>query len=69
MPKYNHGYEEVDGELYEHWTDRSGHEHTYIQISSDDEYDDDDDDMGDGCRACGNPAYPDCMSSCPLCDD
>lgn len=64
MPKYNHGYEEVDGELYEHWTDRSGHEHTYILISSDE-----DDDIEEGCRACGNPAYPDCKSSCSLFDD
>jgi len=22
-----------------------------------------------GCRACGNPAYPKCKSSCPLFDD
>ncbi|WP_163428033.1 hypothetical protein [Eubacterium pyruvativorans] len=29
----------------------------------------DDDDMGDGCAACGNPAYPECMSSCPMYDD
>ena len=21
------------------------------------------------CRACGNPAYPECMDSCPLFDD
>ena len=26
------------------------------------------DDMPEGC-ACGNPAYPDCQSSCPLFDD
>ena len=24
---------------------------------------------GAGCRACGNPTYPDCMDSCPLFDD
>ena len=24
---------------------------------------------GKGCRACGNPAYPNCKSSCPLFDD
>lgn len=23
----------------------------------------------DGCRECGNPAYPDCKDSCPLFDD
>ena len=28
-----------------------------------DDYDDD-----EGCRACGNPAYPDCQDSCPLFD-
>ena len=22
-----------------------------------------------GCRACGNPAYPDCKASCPMFDD
>ena len=27
------------------------------------------DDMPEGCAACGNPAYPDCRSSCPLFDD
>ncbi len=25
--------------------------------------------MNPGCRACGNPMYPDCMDSCPLFDD
>ena len=25
--------------------------------------------MDPGCRACGNPTYPDCMDSCPLFDD
>lgn len=24
---------------------------------------------GPGCAACGNPAYPDCMASCPMYDD
>ena len=23
----------------------------------------------DVCVACGNPAYPECMDGCPLCDD
>ena len=65
MPKYNHSYEEVDGTLFEHWTNRSGREHTYVPL---DDYDDDDE--GDvGCTACGNPAYPECKSSCPLFDD
>lgn len=68
MPKYNHRYEEGDdGNLYELWTDKSGRELTIREVDS---YDDDDDnDMGEGCAACGNPAYPDCMSSCPLFDD
>ncbi len=65
MPKYNHSYEEIDGELFEHWTNRSGTEHTMIQLSSDDDYDSED----EGCRACGNPDYPNCQSSCPLYDD
>ena len=29
----------------------------------------DNDDMPEGCAACGNPAYPDCQSSCPIFDD
>ena len=29
----------------------------------------DNDDMPEGCAACGNPADPDCQSSCPLFDD
>lgn len=42
---------------------------TYIcEYCSGDEYDDDDD--GDaGCKACGNPAYPHCKTSCPLFDE
>lgn len=28
-----------------------------------------DDDMPEGCAACGNPAFPDCTSSCPMFDD
>ena len=63
MPKYNHSFEEINGELYEHWTNKSGDEHTMILLKSDD-------DSGDeGCMACGNPDYPNCKSSCPLCDD
>ena len=27
------------------------------------------DDMEEGCSACGNPAYPDCKSGCPMFDD
>jgi len=31
----------------------------------------DEDDYGDdeGCKACGNPAYPHCKDSCPIFDD
>lgn len=34
-------------------------------------YSDEDDfnDIEEGCRACGNPAYPKCKSSCNLFDD
>lgn len=68
MPKYNHSYEEIDGTVYEHWTDRGGNAHTYVEICK--AYDEDDDDDGDvGCDACGNPAYPKCKDSCPLFDD
>lgn len=66
MPKYNHSYEEVDGVVYEHWTDRKGHSHKYVEIGS--EYDEDND-TEVGCDACGNPAYPACKTSCPLFDD
>lgn len=66
MPKYNHSYEEDDdGMLWEHWTDRSGREHTYIPIGGDDY---DDDDVPEGCAACGGD-YPNCADSCPLFDD
>ena len=27
------------------------------------------DEKSEGCAACGNPAYPECQSSCPLYDD
>ena len=70
MPKYNHSFEEIDGTVYEHWTNRDGNEHTYIGIGSTDDDDDDDyDDGEEGCGACGNPAYPYCKDSCPLFDD
>ena len=65
MPKYNHKYEEIDGELFETWTNKNGTEQTMVQISSDDE----DDEIDEECRACGNPAYPNCKSSCSLFDD
>lgn len=28
-----------------------------------------DDDMSEGCAACGNPAFPNCMNSCSMFDD
>ena len=38
------------------------------RLDYEDDYDDDDE--GDvGCAACGNPAYPNCKTSCPLFDD
>lgn len=45
---------------------------SYEDYSDDDIYCDYDDYDGDddvGCIACGNPAYPDCKSSCPMFDD
>ena len=65
MPKYNHSYVEDEDGLWEHWTDRSGHDHRYVLLSFDDDNCNDD----VGCRACGNPAYPDCKISCSLFDD
>lgn len=39
-------------------------------IDEDDEYyDSDNGEYNSGCAACGNPAYPKCMSSCPMFDD
>ena len=35
----------------------------------DEEYFDDYEDNDVGCTACGNPAYPNCKTSCPLFDD
>ena len=64
MPKYNHSYELIDGDLYEHWTNKSGTDHTLVQVA-----DGDDRDSDAGCRACGNPDYPDCKIYCSLYDD
>lgn len=67
MPKYNRRIEEGDnGELYEIWTNRNGDEEHGQIISQDDDYDDE---IGEGCSACGNPAYPNCKTSCPMFDD
>lgn len=64
MPKYNHGYEEDEnGTVWEHWTNRAGNEHTWVELG-----DEDDDDMPEGCAACGGD-YPNCTESCPLFDD
>lgn len=38
----------------------------YEYLNDDDDYEDGGD---EGCAACGNPAYPECKSSCPLFDD
>ncbi len=35
----------------------------YCPTCAAEEYDDE-----EGCRACGNPLYPDCQDSCPLFD-
>jgi hypothetical protein len=32
-------------------------------------YFDNDDGPEEGCRACGNPAWPNCKTSCPMYDD
>lgn len=63
MPRGKLHYEayEEDGELIEHWLDSHGTEHTQISYLDNDE--------DEGCAACGNPAYPDCMSSCSMFDD
>jgi len=33
------------------------------------EFDIEDDEPGEGCTACGNPAYPRCKDSCPMYDN
>ena len=65
MPRGKLNYEsfEEGGELVEMCDDPHGHGHIKVTPL----YDDDDSD--EGCDACGNPAYPDCKSSCPLYDD
>jgi len=69
MPKYNHSYErDEDGMLWEHWTNRSGTEHTHVQLEFDDDDYYDDDDIPEGCAACGGD-YPNCADSCPIFDD
>ncbi len=44
-------------------------ETTFLVDSYDNIWDDYDDTPGPGCDACGNPAYPNCKSSCPIFDD
>lgn len=68
MPKYNRSIEEISGVLFECWTNRNGSEQKMVEIGRVDD-DDDDEDGEEGCDACGNPAYPMCMDSCPLFDD
>ena len=66
MPKYNHRYEDFDGDLYEIWTNKYGTETSMRRVDLEDE----DDDYEDfGCVACGNPAYPNCKASGPMFDD
>ena len=62
MPKYNHRYEEIDGDTFEVWTDKSGQETKARLVSTDD---DDDDDIPFGCQTCGNcDNYPACREGC-----
>ena len=45
-------------------------ESQYGGLAFDAEYfENEDNDSDVGCIACGNPAYPDCKTSCPLFDD
>ena len=59
--------------LYDQWDDQILCAECAIEAYEarvDEEYDEDNDDSEDeGCVACGNPAYPDCKSSCQLFDD
>ena len=65
MAKYNHRYEDIDGDLYEVWTNKSGSETSLRKV----DFDEDDDFEDVGCTACGNPAYPNCKASCSMFDD
>ncbi len=47
------------------WDKLASDDFTY----EDDHYDDDDDWPPYGCLACGNPAYPNCTTSCKMFDD
>ena len=41
-----------------------------LEAEREEEYEEDDEeDMEEGCRACGNPDYPDCMTSCSMFED
>ena len=42
---------------------------TYYCPNCSGQSDEDDEDDESGCAACGNPAYPECKSGCPLFDD
>ena len=66
MSKYNRKvFQDDDGSVWETWTDKSGSVTRGVELSSGL----DDDDGEPGCAACGNPAYPNCKSSCPMFDD
>lgn len=42
----------------------------FVEDTGHDPYaDPEDEGENPGCVACGNPAYPDCMDSCPMYDD
>ena len=62
------------GNGYEPWEctecGARAYESQYGGLAFDAEYFDDyGEDSDVGCIACGNPAYPDCKTSCPLFDD
>ncbi len=40
-----------------------------LEAEREEDYGDDDDDIEGGCRACGNPDYPRCKTSCSMFDD
>ena len=66
MPRGKLHYESYeDGDyLFESWEDPHGKEHHNVTYIGDYE-----DGPEEGCEACGNPAYPECKSSCPIFDD
>ena len=54
------------GEFEMKYSTLSSSDKEQVDLATDDDWGDDSD---FACDACGNPAYPDCKSSCPLFDD